>query len=89
MIGLLVWRGPEWNLVADAFRFVAWEWVVAAIALNLVSVVARAAAWERVIEQAMPPPTPPFRRSSPPSEWVSSQMPCCRAGSGSSRASRC
>lgn len=61
MIGLLVWRGPDWNLVADAFRFVAWQWVVAAIALNLLSVVARAAAWERVIEQAMPPPTPPFR----------------------------
>ena len=61
MIGLLVWRGPDWNLVADAFRFVAWQWVVAALALNLVSVVARAAAWERVIEQAMPPPTPPFR----------------------------
>ena len=61
MIGLLVWRGPDWNLVADAFRFVAWEWVVAAIALNLLSVIARAAAWERVIEQAMPPPTPRFR----------------------------
>jgi len=61
MIGLLVWRGPEWNLVADAFRLVAWEWVVAAIALNLLSVVARAAAWERVIKEAMPPPTPRFR----------------------------
>jgi uncharacterized membrane protein YbhN (UPF0104 family) len=61
MIALLVWRGPDWNLVADAFEFVAWQWVVAAIALNLVSVIARAAAWERVIEQAMPPPTPPFR----------------------------
>jgi uncharacterized membrane protein YbhN (UPF0104 family) len=61
MISLFVWRGPDWNLVADAFRFVAWQWVVAAIALNLLSVIARAAAWERVIEQAMPPPTPPFR----------------------------
>jgi len=61
MIGLLVWRGPEWSLVADAFRFVLWQWVVAAIALNLLSVVARAAAWERVIEQAMPPPRPRFR----------------------------
>jgi uncharacterized membrane protein YbhN (UPF0104 family) len=61
MVGLLIWRGPDWNLVADAFRLVAWQWVVAAIALNLVSVIARAAAWERVIEQAMPPPTPPFR----------------------------
>jgi uncharacterized protein (TIRG00374 family) len=61
MIALLVWRGPDWNLVADAFRFVAWQWVVAALALNVVSVVARAGAWERVIEQAMPPPTPRFR----------------------------
>jgi glycosyltransferase 2 family protein len=61
MIGLFVWRGPDWDLVADAFRFVAWEWVVAAFALNLFSVVARAAAWDRVIEQAMPPPTPRFR----------------------------
>lgn len=61
MIGLLVWRGPNWTLVADAFRLVAWRWVAAALALNLLSVIARAAAWERVIEQAMPPPTPPFR----------------------------
>jgi glycosyltransferase 2 family protein len=61
MIGLLVWRGPNWNLVADAFRFVVWHWVVAAIALNLLSVVARAAAWDRVIEQGVPPPRPRFR----------------------------
>jgi len=58
---LLVWRGPEWNLVADAFRLVELEWVVLAIALNLLSVVARAAAWNQVIEQAMPPPRPRFR----------------------------
>ncbi|MDQ2981167.1 MAG: flippase-like domain-containing protein [Actinomycetota bacterium] len=61
MVALFVWRGPNWNLVADAFRFVAWKWVVAAIALNLLSVIARAAAWERVIEQAMPSPQPRFR----------------------------
>jgi glycosyltransferase 2 family protein len=61
MIALLVWRGPDWGLVADAFRLVAWEWIVAAIALNLLSVLARAGAWHRVIEQAMPPPRPPFR----------------------------
>ena len=60
-IALLIWRGPEWNLVGDAFRLVDWKWVVAAIALNLLSVVARAAAWHRVIEQAMPPPRPRFR----------------------------
>ncbi|HEU5064823.1 MAG TPA: lysylphosphatidylglycerol synthase transmembrane domain-containing protein [Gaiellaceae bacterium] len=61
MVVLLIWRGPEWNLVADAFRLVEWKWVVAAIALNLMSVIARAAAWHRVIEQAMPPPRPGFR----------------------------
>jgi len=40
MIAFFVWHGPDWGLVVDAFRFVAWEWVVAAIALNLLSVVA-------------------------------------------------
>jgi len=60
-IAFFVWHGPDWGLVLDAFRFVAWEWVVAAIALNLLSVVARAAAWDQVIEQAVPPPQPPFR----------------------------
>jgi hypothetical protein len=58
---LLLWRGPDWGAVAHAFRFVTWNWVVAAIALNLVSVVARALAWDRVIEQAVPPPRPRFR----------------------------
>jgi len=61
IVGFFIWRGPNWHLVADAFRLVAWEWVVAAIALNLVSVIARAAAWNQVIEQAIPPPQPPFR----------------------------
>jgi uncharacterized protein (TIRG00374 family) len=60
-IAVLVWRGPDWGAVANAFRFVTWNWVVAAIALNLLSVVARALAWNRVIEAAMPPPQPRFR----------------------------
>jgi uncharacterized membrane protein YbhN (UPF0104 family) len=60
-IALLIWRGPNWSMVADAFRLVTWNWVVAAIALNLLSVVARALAWHLVIEQAMPPPRPRFR----------------------------
>ncbi len=60
MIAFFVWHGPDWGLVLDAFRFVAWEWVVAAIALNLLSVLARSAAWNEVIEQAVPAP-PPFR----------------------------
>jgi glycosyltransferase 2 family protein len=61
VVALLVWRGPDWGLVADAFRLVVWEWVVAAIALNFASVVVRACAWTKVIEQALPPPRPPFR----------------------------
>jgi glycosyltransferase 2 family protein len=61
MVAFFIWHGPDWHLVADAFRFVAWEWVVAAIALNLLSVIARAAAWNQVIEQAVQPPQPPFR----------------------------
>lgn len=60
-LALLVWRGPDWSVVADAFRFVTWNWIVAAIGLNLLSVVARALAWNRVIEQAMPRPRPRFR----------------------------
>jgi uncharacterized protein (TIRG00374 family) len=57
---LLWWRGPDWNLVGKAFTAVAWWWVVAAIALNLLSVIARSLAWNTVIKQAMPPPRPGF-----------------------------
>jgi uncharacterized protein (TIRG00374 family) len=55
---LLWWRGPEWGDFADAFTVVAWEWVAAAVGLNLLSIVARAAAWDAVIRSAMPPPHP-------------------------------
>jgi glycosyltransferase 2 family protein len=58
---LLWWRGPDWGSVANAFTAVAWWWVVAAIAINLLSVVARALAWNTVIKQAIPPPRPRFR----------------------------
>jgi hypothetical protein len=52
------WGGPDWGEFADAFRAVEWQWVVAAIALNLVSVVVRVVAWAIVIDQAVPPPHP-------------------------------
>jgi uncharacterized membrane protein YbhN (UPF0104 family) len=58
---LLWWRGPSFPAIADAFRQVSWEWVVVAIALNLLSVVFRALAWTTVINSAMEPPHPRFR----------------------------
>jgi uncharacterized protein (TIRG00374 family) len=58
----LIWfRGPDWTGVRDAFSAVRWEWVVIAILLNLLSVVARSVAWNTAIRQAMPPPYPRFR----------------------------
>ena len=55
---LLFERGPSWHDLAAAFTAVEWQWVVLAIALNLVSVVMRALAWRTVIHQAMPAPYP-------------------------------
>jgi uncharacterized protein (TIRG00374 family) len=57
---LFVFRGPDWHLVHDAFSAVTWEWVVAAIGLNLVSVLLRAFAWETTIKQSIPKPYPAF-----------------------------
>jgi uncharacterized protein (TIRG00374 family) len=51
---MLWWRGPEWGRVADAFALVEWRWILAAIGLNLLSVLARALAWRAVLVQAMP-----------------------------------
>jgi uncharacterized protein (TIRG00374 family) len=58
VVALLLWRGPSFTAIGDAFKAVRWEWVVLAILLNLFSIVARAAAWRTVIHQAMPPPHP-------------------------------
>ncbi|MBD0330983.1 MAG: flippase-like domain-containing protein, partial [Thermoleophilia bacterium] len=58
---LLWWRGPSIDAVAAVFRAVSWTWVGAALALNVVSVIARSLAWRTVIEQSMPPPRPRYR----------------------------
>jgi uncharacterized membrane protein YbhN (UPF0104 family) len=58
---LFWWRGPNWGQVGDAFTIVRWEWVVAAIGLNLASVMVRALAWKIVIDQALRPPHPRFQ----------------------------
>ena len=59
-IALFVFHGPNWHQVHDAFTVVRWEWVVAAIALNLASVLARALAWQTAINQSLEPPHPKF-----------------------------
>jgi uncharacterized protein (TIRG00374 family) len=60
LVALFVWHGPDWSRVGDAFTAVQWEWVAAAVGLNLLSVLVRAVAWRTVILQAMPPPHPSF-----------------------------
>ena len=56
------WRGPDWNTVYHAFDFVSWRWVIVGVLLNLLSVLARAWAWNVTIRQAMPEPLPKFRQ---------------------------
>jgi uncharacterized membrane protein YbhN (UPF0104 family) len=58
LAGLLWWRHGSLAAIGNAFSAVRWEWVVAAIALNLLSVVVRALAWTTVIHSAMEPPRP-------------------------------
>ena len=58
LVGLFWWRRGTLSSIGTAFANVRWEWVVVAIALNLLSVVARALAWTTVIHSAMEPPHP-------------------------------
>jgi uncharacterized membrane protein YbhN (UPF0104 family) len=61
LAAMVWWRGPDWHLVKHTFDAVRYEWVILAIGLNLLSVLARAFAWRTVITEAMPPPHPAFR----------------------------
>ncbi len=51
---LAIWRGPDLSGVGDAFRSVRWEWVAAAILINLLSVVVRSLAWGIILREALP-----------------------------------
>ncbi len=59
-IVLVVWRGPDWHAVRDAFTAVSWPWVAAAVGLNLLSVLTRSVSWDTCIEQSMEPPHPGY-----------------------------
>jgi glycosyltransferase 2 family protein len=58
LAGLFWWRRDSLATIGSAFRAVRWEWVVVAIALNLLSVIARTLGWATVIHSAMDPPYP-------------------------------
>lgn len=58
VIVLLIWRGPDFSRISDAFRAVEWEWVALAVFLNLYSIVVRASAWRVVIKHACASPWP-------------------------------
>ena len=60
-IALVVWHGPDWTAVHDAFTAVSWPWVAIAIGLNLLSVVARSVSWHTCIEQSLEKPHPKYR----------------------------
>ena len=59
-VALVVWHGPDWTAVHDAFTAVSWPWVAVAIGLNLLSVVARSISWNTCIEQSIEKPHPRY-----------------------------
>ena len=61
MVVLFVRRGPDWHAVYHAFDFVVWSWIVLAVLINLLSVIARSIAWDLVVRQALPQPHPSRR----------------------------
>ena len=89
-IALLWWRGPAWGAIGDAFGAVEWRWVLAAVALNLLSVVVRTAAWRTVIVQAIRAALPTLHaRLLGVLGRPAGKRGAARQGSASLRASRC
>jgi uncharacterized protein (TIRG00374 family) len=60
-VALVIWHGPDTDLVANAFEAVTWSWVAIAVGLNLMSVMVRSSAWRVIILQAIPKPWPSWR----------------------------
>ena len=58
IIALLVFHGPDWGTVAHDLGQMSWGWAAVAVALNLISALARAMSWDNVIKEAVPPPHP-------------------------------
>jgi len=60
-VAAIWWRGPDWGQVWHAFEFVQWRWVIIAVFINFLSVVARSLSWQLTIKQALPEPHPKYR----------------------------
>ena len=60
-VAAIWWRGPDWGQVWHAFDFVEWRWVVVAVFINFLSVLARSLSWQLTIGQALPEPHPRYR----------------------------
>jgi uncharacterized membrane protein YbhN (UPF0104 family) len=58
LVALLVFHGPDWAQVGHDLAAMSWGWAAVAVALNLVSALARAMSWDNVIKEAVPPPHP-------------------------------
>jgi uncharacterized membrane protein YbhN (UPF0104 family) len=58
IVVLLVFHGPDWKKVGNHLAHMSWGWAAIAVALNLVSALARAMSWDNVIKEAVPPPHP-------------------------------
>ena len=58
---LLLWfYGPDWSEVGRSFTIVRWQWVLAALALNVVSVLVRVLCWWIILRQALGAPRPAY-----------------------------
>ncbi len=58
IVTLLAFHGPDWRQVGHDLAQMSWGWAAIAVALNLISALARAMSWDNVIKEAVPPPHP-------------------------------
>ncbi|HUP33245.1 MAG TPA: lysylphosphatidylglycerol synthase domain-containing protein [Gaiellaceae bacterium] len=62
LAGLTAWRADDALALVAALASVSWPWACAAVAVNVLSVLVRSAAWASLLRRAVPDPPPPRRR---------------------------
>jgi len=71
LVGLAVWRAPSLGHALGVLASVSVGWLVAALAVNLVSVGLRTAAWRVIVVQAVPAPPPaPSNHAAQIAHWT-------------------